>query len=87
MEEQLAQEKTKAQRGSVENSLRRNNLLPAVFAMFKAMGESGMMGESRHLARLSLILMGNSDKAMESAGEKAKLRSEKQKANKEGDES
>jgi ubiquitin carboxyl-terminal hydrolase L5 len=43
--DQLEHEKHKAERGRVENALRRNNLLPAVFAMLKAMGEGGLMGE------------------------------------------
>jgi len=45
LSDQLEHEKTKAARGDMENALRRHNLLPAVFAMFKAMGESGGMGE------------------------------------------
>ena len=45
LQDQLEHERTKAARGGVENALRRHNLLPAVFAMFKAMGETGMMGE------------------------------------------
>lgn len=44
-QEQLYQEKVKAERGQRENSLRRHNLLPAVFALLTAMGKSGKMGE------------------------------------------
>jgi len=44
MEDQLEHERNKARRGDTENALRRHNLLPAVFAMFKAMGETGSIG-------------------------------------------
>ncbi len=46
LSDQLEHEKVKSARGDVENALRRHNLLPAVFAMLKAMGQSGSMGES-----------------------------------------
>jgi len=49
LSDQLDHERINAARGAMENALRRNNLLPAVLAMFKGMGESGMMGE-RNLA-------------------------------------
>lgn len=45
MEDQLEHERNKAKRGELENSLRRHNLLPTVFALLQAMGESGTMGE------------------------------------------
>ena len=45
LSDQLEHERVKAARGSMENALRRHNLLPAVFAMFKAIGESGSLGE------------------------------------------
>jgi len=44
LSDQLEHELHKAQRGRVENALRRNNLLPAVFAMLQGMGETGLMG-------------------------------------------
>jgi ubiquitin carboxyl-terminal hydrolase L5 len=40
--DQLDHERSKAARGHLENSLRRHNLLPAVFALLKAMGEGGI---------------------------------------------
>jgi len=46
MGDQLEHEKNKAMRGDTENALRRHNLLPAVFAMLKAMGETGSIGGS-----------------------------------------
>ena len=48
-QDQLVQEQTKGKRGAVENALRRNNLLPVVFELFKAMGESGKLGELPNL--------------------------------------
>ncbi|ORX34420.1 ubiquitin-specific protease [Kockovaella imperatae] len=44
MQDQLYQERTKNERGAVENTLRRNNLLPVVFELFKTLGQSGKMG-------------------------------------------
>ncbi|WVF70025.1 hypothetical protein IAT40_004811 [Kwoniella sp. CBS 6097] len=38
-------------RGHMENTLRRNNLLPTVFALFKALGESGLAGKAVEDAR------------------------------------
>ena len=46
MEDQLEHEKNKTRRGDTENALRRHNLLPAVFAMLKAMGETGAISKS-----------------------------------------
>ena len=46
LEDQLAFERTKEARGKRENALRRHNLLPAVFAMLKAMGETGAISKS-----------------------------------------
>jgi ubiquitin carboxyl-terminal hydrolase L5 len=43
--DQLESERHKAERGRVENALRRNNLLPVVFELLKGMGESGMMSK------------------------------------------
>ena len=42
--EQLEHERIKAKRGDMENALRRHNLLPAVFEMLRALGQSGGMG-------------------------------------------
>lgn len=47
MEDQLQHEQNKAKRGDMENSLRRHNLLPTVFALLQAMGQSGSMGGSK----------------------------------------
>lgn len=46
LSDQLEHEQTKSQRGKVENSLRQHNLLPVVFQLLKALGESGQMGGS-----------------------------------------
>lgn len=43
--DQLEHEKHKAKQGHLENTLRRNNLLPIVFELFKAMGKHSDMGE------------------------------------------
>ncbi|KAK8846796.1 hypothetical protein IAR55_005884 [Kwoniella newhampshirensis] len=51
LQDQLDHERTKAQRGEVENALRRHNLLPTVFALFKAMGEKGLMSKAVEEAR------------------------------------
>jgi ubiquitin carboxyl-terminal hydrolase L5 len=45
LSDQLEHEQTKLQKGRVENTLRQHNLLPVVFQLFKAMGESGQMGK------------------------------------------
>lgn len=45
LSDQLEHEKTKAQRGKLENTLRQNNLLPVVFQLFKELGQSGKMGQ------------------------------------------
>jgi ubiquitin carboxyl-terminal hydrolase L5 len=45
LSDQLEHERNKAAKGRVENTLRQHNLLPTVFAMLKAMGETGMLGE------------------------------------------
>lgn len=78
-EQQLEAERVKAERGEVENALRRHNLLPTVFALFKAMGESGMMGEFEALLLYRVELM-DLDKAVEEARAKGKERKEKAKA-------
>lgn len=44
--DQLAHEESKAAKGATENALRRHNLLPIVFQLFKAFGESGQIGTS-----------------------------------------
>ena len=54
LSDQLEHEQTKSHRGKIENSLRQHNLLPVVFQLFKAMGQSGQMGEA-----FSLINFGN----------------------------
>ncbi|OCF37530.1 ubiquitin carboxyl-terminal hydrolase L5 [Kwoniella heveanensis BCC8398] len=41
----------KEKRGAMENTLRRNNLLPTVFALFKALGETGLAGKAVEDAR------------------------------------
>lgn len=51
LQEQLEHEQTKAQQGKRENALRRNNLLPAVFAMLKGLGESGLADKAVEQAR------------------------------------
>ncbi|WWD22144.1 hypothetical protein CI109_106633 [Kwoniella shandongensis] len=51
LQDQLEHERTKSQRGEMENSLRRHNLLPTVFALFKAMGEKGVIGKAVEEAR------------------------------------
>lgn len=48
LSDQLEHEQSKSQRGKIENSLRQHNLLPVVFQLFKAMGESGQMSQSSH---------------------------------------
>lgn len=45
LQDQLEHERNKSQKGAMENSLRRHNLLPVVFQLFKSLGESGMAGE------------------------------------------
>ena len=52
--DQLEHERHKAERGRIENTLRRNNLLPVVFELLKGMGKSGMMGESSALYWLTI---------------------------------
>ena len=54
LSDQLEHERIKAQRGATENALRRNNLLPAVLAMLKSMGNSGMLGGSFQFPGLSI---------------------------------
>jgi ubiquitin carboxyl-terminal hydrolase L5 len=44
--DQLEHEQHKAKQGHVENTLRRNNLLPVVFELFKALGQKGNIGTS-----------------------------------------
>jgi ubiquitin carboxyl-terminal hydrolase L5 len=53
MEDQLEHEKNKAKRGDMENSLRRHNLLPTVFALLQAMGQSGSMGTANAPGRVA----------------------------------
>jgi hypothetical protein len=57
LSDQLEHEQTKSQRGKVENTLRQHNLLPVVFQLFKAMGESGQMGQSFSLGTLRWLLI------------------------------
>lgn len=45
LQDQLEHERNKSQKGAMENSLRRHNLLPVVFQLFKSLGESSMAGE------------------------------------------
>ncbi|ORY20710.1 putative ubiquitin-specific protease [Naematelia encephala] len=52
LQEQLEHELVKKERGRVENALRRNNLLPAVFALLKGLGQSGTMGKILEEARV-----------------------------------
>jgi hypothetical protein len=81
-QDQLFQEKTKAERGDRENALRRHNLLPAVFALLTAMGKSGKMGEycATQSSNVSLKSRGNSQcskskrKGEEGEGCKARAR-------------
>lgn len=47
LSDQLEYENNKANKGRTENTLRQHNLLPAVFAMLKAMGETGTLGGFR----------------------------------------
>lgn len=51
LQEQLEHEQNRAQRGKLENTLRRNNLLPAVFAILKGLGESGLADKAVDEAR------------------------------------
>ena len=51
LQEQLDHEERLLEAGKRDNALRRHNLLPAVFALFKAMGESGRMGAVLEEAR------------------------------------
>ncbi|WVR04462.1 hypothetical protein IAU60_001465 [Kwoniella sp. DSM 27419] len=51
LQDQLDHERTKNKRGDMENTLRRNNLLPTVFALFKALGETGLAGKAVEDAR------------------------------------
>jgi ubiquitin carboxyl-terminal hydrolase L5 len=44
LSDQLEHEQHKAQQGHLENTLRRSNLLPVVFELFKAMGQKGNIG-------------------------------------------
>ena len=78
LQDQLEHERTKAARGTVENALRRHNLLPAVFAMFKAMGETGMMGGSDNVSRWAAdgSREGSGGSEGEREGEKGKGESE-----------
>ncbi|WWC67729.1 uncharacterized protein I206_101641 [Kwoniella pini CBS 10737] len=51
IQDQLEHESNKDKRGQMENTLRRNNLLPVVFQLFKALGESGQAGKAVEVAR------------------------------------
>ncbi|KAK4683460.1 ubiquitin carboxyl-terminal hydrolase L5, partial [Tremellales sp. Uapishka_1] len=51
LSDQLEHEKTKTERGELENALRRHNLLPAVFELFKVLGESGSLDTALEGAR------------------------------------
>ncbi|WVQ84053.1 hypothetical protein IAT38_006198 [Cryptococcus sp. DSM 104549] len=51
LHDQLEHELSKAAQGARENALRRHNLLPAVFELFKALGQSGKAGEVVEEAR------------------------------------
>ena len=42
---QLSHELEKRRKGDLENALRRHNLLPAVFAVLKGLGEKGALRE------------------------------------------
>lgn len=44
--DQLSHELEKRRKGDLENSLRRHNLLPAVFAVLKGLGQSGALRKS-----------------------------------------
>jgi hypothetical protein len=50
---QLEHEELKSRRGKVENNLRKHNLLPVVFELFKALGKSDKMGECGNTSRKS----------------------------------
>ncbi|WWC59225.1 uncharacterized protein I303_101775 [Kwoniella dejecticola CBS 10117] len=52
IQDQLEHETNKDKRGQMENTLRRNNLLPVVFQLFKALGESGQAGKAVEDARI-----------------------------------
>ena len=61
LSDQLEHEQSKSQRGKIENSLRQHNLLPVVFQLFKAMGESGQMSQSSHyLIWIRLVVVADS---------------------------
>ncbi|WVQ69027.1 uncharacterized protein L199_007239 [Kwoniella botswanensis] len=51
IQDQLEHELSKSNRGQLENTLRRNNLLPVVFQLFKGLGESGLAGKAVEEAR------------------------------------
>nr|XP_019047412.1 ubiquitin carboxyl-terminal hydrolase L5 [Kwoniella bestiolae CBS 10118]OCF26342.1 ubiquitin carboxyl-terminal hydrolase L5 [Kwoniella bestiolae CBS 10118] len=51
IQDQLEHELSKSKRGDLENTLRRNNLLPVVFQLFKGLGESGLAGKAVEEAR------------------------------------
>ncbi|OCF76710.1 ubiquitin carboxyl-terminal hydrolase L5 [Kwoniella mangroviensis CBS 8886] len=51
IQDQLEHELSKSNRGKLENTLRRNNLLPVVFQLFKGLGESGLAGKAVEEAR------------------------------------
>ncbi|WRT64982.1 uncharacterized protein IL334_001923 [Kwoniella shivajii] len=51
IQDQLEHELNKTKRGQMENTLRRNNLLPVVFQLFKALGESGLANKAVEDAR------------------------------------
>ncbi|WWC87094.1 uncharacterized protein L201_001980 [Kwoniella dendrophila CBS 6074] len=51
IQDQLDHELNKTKRGEMENTLRRNNLLPTVFHLFKTLGESGLAGKAVKEAR------------------------------------
>ncbi|KGB74731.1 ubiquitin carboxyl-terminal hydrolase L5 [Cryptococcus deuterogattii 99/473] len=51
LQDQLEHERNKSQKGAMENSLRRHNLLPVVFQLFKSLGESGMAAKAVEDAR------------------------------------
>lgn len=60
---QLEHERHKATRGKMENKLRQHNLLPVVFGLFKALGESGQMGECGILPRREAVFGNGSPSA------------------------
>lgn len=82
LSDQLEHEQTKSHRGKIENSLRQHNLLPVVFQLFKAMGESGQMGESplcTHRVQSMDSMLTMVGKAVEDARTKGKARRERAK--------